>query len=559
MRAPLILAAVASVIIQQPAQTPPPPAQPAAQHSAQPPAPAPVFRSTTRLVQINVVVHDKHRQPVADLKKEDFAVIDHGKPQSISFFSMDSASSIAAPPPAATPPDVFTNLPAERGSVPTGVTVILLDLENTGFTDQHRARDGLLRFLRQIEPQDRIAIFTLGQRGVTLLHDYTTNAASIVERLKGEKGELSSTLDASTLDDSTQQELRDMGLDGIADANQRVSDFYTTNRVVNTLAVFEAIAQHLAGLPGRKSLIWVSGGIPLMIGFDELPTAGSALSTRDQRIFSPEMDAAVRALNNSGIAVYPVDARGLMPPPGFSASSRTPPKSPPSLAKQNANTDTMLELASRTGGRAAFNTNDLAGAIRRAVDDGRVTYTLGYYPSEDPQDGKFHEVKVTVNRPGLDVRYRKGYFAVRPAVQTADRRRADMRAAVWSPLESTAIPVAARVDFIDEAQQTINVFIQLDPSTVSFKKDGDRWKAVLDVAYVQKDEQGRVKSGGEVDNLSVAVTDDNYRKLMQQGMIHQHRSQRAAGATTLRIVVRDADTGSVGSVTVPISQIAKSK
>jgi len=340
MRAPLILAAVASVIlqIQQPTQPPPPPSaqssgQPPAGPPARPPAQtaaqAPVFRSTTRLVQINVVVH-KHGQPVTDLKKDDFVVLDHGKPQAITFFSMDSASSLAARPqaPAPLPTDIFTNLPAERGSVPTGVTVILLDLVNTGFKDQHYARDGLLKFLKQIEPEDRIAIFTLGQRGLTLLHDYTTDAASLVERLKGEKGELTPTLDASTLDDSTQQELRDMGLDSIADSNEREADFYTTNRVVNTLAVFDALAQHLAGLPGRKSLIWVSSGIPMMIGFDELPTAGSAISTRDQRIFSPEMDAAVRALNNSGIAVYPVDARGLIVPTQFSAENRTISKSP---------------------------------------------------------------------------------------------------------------------------------------------------------------------------------------------------------------------------------------
>jgi len=547
MRAPLLLAAAASIAIQSPAQPPAPPAQP------------PVFRSATRLVQINVVVHDKHGQPVADLKKEDFVVVDRGKPQAISFFSMDSASGVAAPPQAPLAPDVFTNLPAERKGVPTGVTVILLDLVNTGWTDQHYARDALLRFLKQIEPQDRIAIFTLGGHGLTLLHDYTTDAASLVERLKSEKGDLPTTLDASTLDDSTQQELRDMGLDGIADGNEREADFFTTNRVVNTLAAFEVIAQHLAGLPGRKSLIWLSGGIQLMIGFDELPSAGDKFSSRDQRIFTPEMDAAVRALNNSGIAVYPVDARGLMPPAGFSASARTPPKSLPSLAKQNANSDTMLELASRTGGHAAYNTNDLSGAIRRAVDDGRVTYTLGYYPADAAEDGRFHEVKVTVDRSGVDVRFRKGYFAMRPAAQTADSRRRDMRAAVWSPLYSTAIPVAARVDFIDETQKTINVFIQLDSSTVSFRKDGDRWKAVLDVAYVQRDDHGRNKGDGEVDTLSIALTDDNYRKLTQQGMIHQHRSPRAAGATTLRIVVRDADTGSVGSVTVPINQIGAAK
>src|SRR5262249_14976852 len=102
---------------------------------------------------------------------------------------------------------------------------------------------------------------------------------------------------------------------------------------------------------------------------------------------------------------------------------------------------------------------------------------------------------------------------------------------------------------------TINVFIQIDPATVSFRKDGDRWKATLDVAYVQKDDHGGLKGSGEVDDLSLAFTEENYRKLMQQNMIHQHRSPRATGATILRIDVRDADTGAVGSITVPIDKI----
>jgi len=78
-------------------------------------------------------------------------------------------------------------------------------------------------------------------------------------------------------------------------------------------------------------------------------------------------------------------------------------------------------------------------------------------------------------------------------------RKREMRAAVWSPLESTAIPVSARVDFIDESQRTVNIFIQLDPSTIAFTHEGDRWKAAIDIAYVQKDEHGRLKGDGEVD------------------------------------------------------------
>ncbi|HYT73723.1 MAG TPA: VWA domain-containing protein, partial [Vicinamibacterales bacterium] len=215
-------------------------------------APLPVFRAATRLIQVNVVVHDNHGQPVTDLKKEDFAVSERGKPQQISFFSMESASTPAAPLPAL-PPHIFTNVIAQRGGVPTSVTVILLDLLNTSWGDQHYAREALVKFLAQIQPQDRIAIFALGKRSLTLLHDYTTDASSLLARMKAAKGEISSDLEASTLDADTQQELRDLNLGGLADANEREADFFTAGRVVNTLEAFQAIAEHLSGLPGRKN------------------------------------------------------------------------------------------------------------------------------------------------------------------------------------------------------------------------------------------------------------------------------------------------------------------
>src|ERR1051325_9651242 len=120
----------------------------------QPPGPPPIFRAGTRLVQVNVIVHDKHGEPVPDLKKEDFVLVERGKPQQIRFFSMDTAGTGASTADAL-PPHIFTNaLPAQRG-VPTSVTVILIDGLNTAWGDQQRARDGILKFTKQIEPQDR--------------------------------------------------------------------------------------------------------------------------------------------------------------------------------------------------------------------------------------------------------------------------------------------------------------------------------------------------------------------------------------------------------------------
>jgi len=533
---------------QTPAQSPP-------SSSDQP---TPVFRAATHLVQVNVVVHDSHARPVDDLKKEDFSITEQGKAQPISFFTMTSADRSAAPS-APLPPHVFSNVLSENREVPTSVTVVLLDLLNTSWTDQLYARKGLLKFFEQIQPQDRVALFALGRHSLTLLHDYTTDSASLIARLQKATGEIPSELDASTVNANAQSELQRLGLDALADANQREADFFTSGRIVNTLTTLEAIAQHLSGVPGRKNLIWLSGGFPLTIGFDELPAIGS---TRDQRTFTREMDSAVRALNNSGIAVYPVDARGLMVLPGFDASVRGTPRvgrssGPPKSVAITANQDSMKELASRTGGRAAYNTNDLTRAIRQAIDDSRVTYTLGYYATNETQDGKFREIRVKVDRPHLEIRYRKGYFALKPADQTGAARKEEIRGAVWSPLESTALAVNARADLIDDpAPNTINLFVQINPATVGFQKQGDRWKAEIDIVYVQKDDHGRLLGNGVADNLSLALTDATYALSARDGLIRQQRIPRQPNATQMRIVVRDVGTGSVGSVTIPFSQIS---
>jgi VWFA-related protein len=553
MRPRYCLIGILCAALQASAQTPPQPAPATENRSADQ---LPVFRATTRLVQVNVLVHDRHGQPVSDLKKEDFTIEERGKRQPISFFAMESADKPAAPP-VALPPHIFTNVLTAHTGVPTSVTVVLLDLLNTTWSDQQYARKALIEFLEQIQPQDRIAIFALGNRSLTMLHDYTIDSASLLARIATLKGEVPSDLEASTVSPDTQHVLQDLDLSALADAHQQEADFFTAGRVVNTLQTLEAIAQHLSSLPGRKNLIWLSGGFPLTIGFDVIPEIGS---TRDRRTFTSEMDAAVRALNNSAIAVYPVDARGLMTQPGFEASSRRPAPLAPRLGPPIPSLDSMQELAERTGGIAGYNSNDLSRAIRRAIDDSRVTYTIGYYSTDETQDGKFRDIKVKVNRPNVNVRYRKGYFAFKPFDTNTKTRRDEIRAAVWSPLESTAIAMNARVDVVDQPEpESINVFVQIDPATVGFKKERDRWKAELDIIYIQKDEHGRIQGEGIADTVILALTDANYATAVKQGLIRERRFPRQPGAISLRIVVRSVVSGSVGSLTIPFKEITATR
>jgi hypothetical protein len=167
---------------------------------------------------------------------------------------------------------------------------------------------------------------------------------------------------------------------------------------------------------------------------------------------------------------------------------------------------------------------------------------------------------VKVDRPNLNLRYRKGYFAMRPADTSDKTRKAEMRAAVWSPLESTALGLRARVDFVNSpAPDTIKVSLYIDPATVSFTKAADRWKAELDVVYVQKNASGEMPSPGIADTISLALTDATYSEVARNGLLRERTFPRQPGAATLRVVVRDADTGSTGSVTVPFDQIAKDR
>jgi hypothetical protein len=331
------------------------------------------------------------------------------------------------------------------------------------------------------------------------------------------------------------------------------ADFFMTQRVLNTLKSLEVIANHLANVPGRKNLIWVSGGFPLTIGFDEIPKIDSPI--REHRMFTQEMDHAIRAVNNANIAIYPVDARGLVVPPQFSAAASGPPITAPRLKPLVPYLDTMAELADRTGGRASYNNNDLKNAIRRAMDDSKVTYTLGYYPLSSDPDGKFRDIKVKVNRPGANVRSRKGYFAMRDAPQDEKTRKAEIIGAVWSPLDATAVSVNARVDFVDKPQpNSMSVFTQIDPMSLSLTKKESRWVGSIDVFFVQKDEQGH-QFNGVSDTITLNLTDATYKEALQKGFIYRKIFPKAPKATNLRIVVRDTPSGSVGSLTIPFKSI----
>lgn len=512
-----------------------------------------MFRSTTHLVQVNVIVRHKG-EPVTDLKKEDFRLFDNGKQQTISTFSVESSNGKLPTSPVKLPAGVYTNKLLQKPGTPQSVTIILLDTQHSQIWDQMFARQQVLKYLRGIRPEDRVGLYVLSGRGLKVLHDYTTDSTDLLRAVNAFS-------DGKTLPDLSQGQNMSFGTDFVNLNNWMMNgatgqerDMYMVHAVQGTLKVIEFIANHLSSLPGRKNIIWVSSGFPLTMGFNDIEEFNDP--TREHRTFTEEITETVKAVNSANVAIYPVDARGLVADHRFSAANQKIDLSPKLSNPITDNQQTMEELAGRTGGKAFYNTNDLAHAIRDAVSDASTTYTLGFYPQEEKYDGKFHKFNVKVEKTGFgyDVRYRKGYFDFANRPTDERRRKAEVNNAILSPLDSSALGVslgAARID--QPVPNSMKIRLMVDTQGISFKREGDKNHGTLHIFIVPKNDRGNT-FGGSDDKIDLTLSDPQLRQALKNGAIilPDRTVTLTAQATQLRVVVRDEDSGTLGSITVPL-------
>jgi VWFA-related protein len=502
------------------------------------------FGVTTRVVQVSVVVRDKAGRTVADLTARDFRLFEDGKEQPIESFSVESTAAAARVEEPAGRREFSNRL---GGRAAAGVTVILLDRLNTRFEDQARAREQIVRFLGTLAREDRVALYVLEPGAVRVLHDFTTDTGSLLRAVARHQGLPAPELDTS---EATAPETGEADMDAFLSKElTETSGVALAQRVRSAAAGLEAIANHLAGVLGRKNLVWVSSGFPLVVN-DQWP-----------RIVTEEVGRATRALNDAGIAVYPVDPRGLVGayatnPAAISStkdSSRALREAFTTLATTRPDVEGLKTIADDTGGRAFYDTNDISGALRQAVDDSRLTYVLGYAPSHGKWDGKFHEIKVTVSRGGLDVRHRRGYLALQ-ARGSGDpaQREAAVLDAVRSPLQATGLGLGARVE--PATGDAVNLAIRLDPASVSLAKNGDTWQGAFDLAIVQALPDGTLRKSLQT-TVELNLTAELRERLLRQGIVVNRKVAVLADALRLHVVARDVATGATGSLIIPADRL----
>jgi VWFA-related protein len=551
----------------------PPPSASAAGVSAAPAAAAPtstaasaqaqmpVIRTTTRLVQVNVIVKDKKGNPVGDLTKADFTLFDGGKPQEISTFSMQ-ATHLTRGMSAPFPKNTFTNRFEDEPGVPTSVTVVLFDALNTHFADIAYAREQMIKFIGQLQPQDRVAIFGLASN-LYVVQDFTTDQQALIDAIRKSSPPVTAQAEQTGPQASyTGNERIDQFIAGI---DQIQSDFYNTDRATRTAAALTAIANYVGRLPGRKNLVWVSSAFPLQINMDKPlaahPITSGPPNTVDQESFVAEIDAAAEALVNADVAVYPVEARGLMTTSTLVqrdpvAEAIRSGQSPPTGTPPEENIDTMNEIATRTGGRAFVNTNDISGAVRKAIDDAQVTYVLGYYPDHGEWNGKFREINVKVNRPGVDVMHRRGYFAVPDEPPGPVKRHVVSQDALRSPVDSTAIGMNVEAHLLGETgAQSVRVSIRLDSPAIILVPEGDHWNATLDFLVGQWDEKNKMLTV-QTPTLRFRLSQADKEVFEKSGLGVQFETLLLPGVSRIRYAACDEQSGATGSVTIPIKSIS---
>jgi len=442
---------------------------------------------------------------------------------------------------------------------PGSVTVVLFDALNTSFGDQAHAKAEILAFLRQLRPQDHVAVYLLTKR-LTVINEFTQDAQSLlaaVERLRTDPSLLELKANQAFVSPS------DTGLQDPKAArraasltnemNSTLSDIANVERMQITAQALEGIANHVAGVPGRKNLIWVSGSFPVSIA---MTSNDNSPVDRQSQNFMPQMERVARAFSQANLAIYPVDAHGLIIPSDFDAGVAHPlrqygsPLTPPAGVEEQA---TMRMLAERTGGKAFINTNDIQGAIRTTLAEAKASYQLGFYPEQENWDGKFHELKLRAKKSGLSLHYRKGYFAMEDAPREPATARAALQTAMWSPVDASGVGLKVSVDAIELATRKIDLRVNVAAGELRLEEADGRHRGNLDAIYLQL-AAGDAAVVAEPLSYKLDFSEAEYQAALERGYPLAAKLVIRPETRALRVVVRDAGSGELGSVTIPLEK-----
>ncbi|MBI4907918.1 MAG: VWA domain-containing protein [Acidobacteria bacterium] len=530
----------------------------AGQQPAQNPNQEPI-RITVNLVQVDAVVTDSKGKLVPNLKAEDFEILQDGKSQKIRSFSFIRTESAAPPPPIAptkkgqpaAPPPPPRNVAIKPNQVRRTIAIVVDDL-NLSWESMAFSQQSLKKFINdKVQPGDLVAIIRTGA-GIGALQSFTANKREMLaaaERVKWNpmgRGRISPFSEPQEGDEAFAQ----------------MDDFRDRLYSVGTLGAINYVITGLRELPGRKSVVLLSEGLNI---FNREGATDQVLDN---------MQRLTDLANRSSVVIYAIDARGL-PTLNIGASERGPSSTnPTALAERQArrsqeyfdSQNGLNYLAEETGGIFYRDSNDIAGSLGKVLEDQEGYYLLGYSPTEETFNRKFHKISVRIKRPGLKIRSRHGFLGVpdRDARPTRRTRQEQMVAALTSPFGTTGVPLRLTTLFSHNATQGafITSLLHIDMKNVKFEDEEDGWKkARLDILIMTFGENG-IPVDQTDKTFTVRLKGPTLKQATENGLVYTiHHPIKKAGAYQLRTVVRDATSEVAGSASqfIDVPDVAKGR
>jgi VWFA-related protein len=554
----------------------------AAQTAAPPPTPQQqsedeeVVRITSELVQTDVVVTDKDERAVTDLKLSDFEVYENGKKQDIKF--MEFVGVDAPPRVEGTSGVTVAGRPVET-DVPRNISArdlrrvvaFVVDDLTIPFEDLSAVRRLLTDFVdNKMRDGDLVAIVrVVGGKG--LLQQLTSDRR-MLRRAIAELNVATNPFMAYNNPAAGRQStnpavpaeagaggdvnFEDLGLQDFTDPNNETQRLF---RGLFSLTTAGFVIDGMKDLPGRKSLVLISGGVPIF----ETSDTGSVFSNITY-LLNQLTDRAVRA----GVVINTLDPRGLKASPGVAGFTATPGRSalsdPDPSFGRGGGTDAIFgpplagaeehmglgALSSYTGGVSVVNTNNFKEGLDRVLARGSGYYLLAYTPTEK-FDRKFHRLQIKVKRDGVKVYTHYGYFAAADTKAKPRTKEETILAAAQSPLAKRDVDVSANITLRPTAaakKTTLDIHLLIDPHKLTFKQGDDgKYHTSFDVVGFVYDQVGKLR-GGFSETVTSNLAPDEYQRVLGTGLTYSATTELPPGYFQFRGVVRETETGNTGTL-----------
>lgn len=555
---------------------------------AQQPAPSATFQVEVNFVDIDAVVTDERGNFVDDLTRDDFELLDQGRPQEISAFSLVDIplpTASGSREAAAVISDVKSNAQPLSGRL----YVIVLDDLNVAPLRSKIVVDAARQLIeRHFGPNDIAAIaYTSGRTDGA--QEFTSDRAVLLAAIDKFQGRKLRSSVIERADQYFQQHLKELEVNssssdepdgmtgpiqsgtirgpmGFSDMTSDPDDFERGYRAQQVLGTLKGLAEVMGGIRGRrKAIVMFSEGIdyPIYDIFGSRAATTVMMATRD----------AIAAAARANVSFFSVDPRGLVgitseaielnaptdPHLGFDTKGL--------LADMYLSQDSLRTLAEETGGYAAVNSNNVTTALNRIVRLNSKYYVLGYYPNDARRDGRFHKIEVRVKRPGLRVSARKGYVSTKLASEK-DRQRqqrerergrgragdaqtsTELREILTQPLQRNGLTLAVQAaPFKGTSRQaSVAVAVEIDAARLHFSEGPNKTFADgLELSMFALDERGR-QHGGSFYQFNLALRPDTYERVRGSIVRLNPRIELPPGRYQLRVGVRESGAGEMGSV-----------